>query len=198
MGLEIGYYLYEKKPLDEENRFVEAEGIDPSWVCGRCDVTYSWGELFKFEPNREIAPIFQKGLEGKKKSYDHGDYVVEFDLIEYDEFRRLIDSAIQDARDKAFDAKQNLFKEIKALKNKKSELRELQKECTEDNAFAFDKWSAEISEIDDAILCKQTYLEEYDDEDYDLSHAKYVENLLREMKERLDEDKYYVVPYYSY
>lgn len=198
MGLEIGYYLYEKKPLDEENRFVEAEDLNSSWVCGRCDVTYSWGELFKFEPNREIVPVFQKGLEGKKKSDAHDDYSVEFNLVEYDDFRRRVDFAIQDAKDKALDAKQNLFKEIKALKNKKSELRELQKECTEDNAFAFDKWSAEISEIDDSIVEKQAYLDEYDDEDYDLSHAKHVENLLKEMKEIINEDKYYVVPYYSY
>ena len=198
MGLEIGYYLYEKKPLDEENKFVEAKGIDASWVCGRCDVNYSWGELFKFEPHREIAPVFQKGLKDKKKSYDQGDFAVEFNLVDYDEFSQIVKSAIQEARDDAFEDKRRLLKEIKDLKNKKAELRGLQKECTEDNAFAFDRWSAEIADIDEAIVEKQAYLDEYDEEDYDMSHAKYVENLLKEMKERLDEDEYYVVPYYSY
>ena len=65
MGLEIGYYLYEKKPLDEEGKYINAP-IETKWACGRCNSTYSWGEMFKFESNKETCPVFQEGLKDEK------------------------------------------------------------------------------------------------------------------------------------
>lgn len=195
MGLEIGYYLYEKKPLDEEGKYINAP-IETKWACGRCNSTYSWGEMFKFESNKETCPVFQEGLKGKKKCSE--DYIVEFNLIDFEDFKsdilRVLDKVYDTGREEMLNLLNLNIKDRNTIK----ELRQLQKECTEDQEFAFNKWSAEIKELQESISDREDYYDTYKEEDYEYSHADYVKDLLETMEKDLKEDKYYVVPYYSY
>ena len=195
MGLEIGYHLYEKEPLIKEGKFVEAP-IEPSFVCGRCDVNYSWGELFKFESTKETCPVFQKDLKDRKDSLE--EYSIEFNYVDFEDFKDIVTRAIKETKDKGNEEMMNLILANKKDKEKIKELRDLQKECTKDQEFAFNKWTEEIKELQEFIDNRTDYYNNFKEEDYDYSHAFYVENLLEEMETYLKEDKYFVVPYYSY
>lgn len=195
MGLDIGYHLYEKKPLDEENKYIESNA-ETKWVCGRCDVTYSWGEMFKFGADKEIVPVFQKGLKGKIQEYSEG-YAAEFNLVDFEDFKDTVKKAIDDAFEEGRETKLTLLRNNLKDKERIKDLRKLQMECTEDQEFAFDKWTEEIDEIQRGIDERQDIYDKYEEDDYSYSHAVYVKELLEEMEKYLKEDKYYVVPYFS-
>lgn len=195
MGLDIGYHLYEKKPVDTENKYIEA-GIETGWVCGRCSATYAWGEMFKFEKEKETCPVFQEGLKDKKESLE--EYSVEFKYVKFKDFKDNIINTLNQIYEKGREEMRNLLKENSRDKERIKELRELQKSCTKHQEFAFNKWSEEINELQDAINNRSEYYDTYKEEDYDYSHADYVKDLLEEMEKHIKEDKYYVVPYFSY
>lgn len=195
MGLDIGYHLYDKKKVDEENKFVEAD-IETKWACGRCNVTYSWGEMFKFGVGKEIVPVFQEGLKGKIQEYSE-DYEVEFNFVKFEDFRDIVKKAIDETFEEGRENKLALLRNNLKDKEKIKDLRKLQMECTEDQEFAFDKWSEEINELQSGIDDRQDIYDKYEEEDYSYCHAIYVKELLEEMTKYLKEDKYYVVPYFS-
>lgn len=195
MGLEIGYYLYEKKSLDEEGKYVKPD-VDTDWVCGRCEVVNSWGKLFEFEQEKEICPVFQEGLKDKKESLE--EYSIEYKLVDFKEFKEYVSEAILATKKECEKIRQNIIKKIKDAKDTIQELHELQMRCTADQEFAFDKWSDEILDLKKCIKEYNDYIDSYYEEDYDYNHACAVEDLLAEMEKHLKEDKYYIIPYYSY
>lgn len=195
MGLEIGFDLYKKEPLDKEGKFIEAD-IETPWVCGRTETTYSWGEEFTFNQTETITPVFQKGLKDKVEKLE--EYSEKYSLITLEEFKEPILKAIKEAINQRDEDKLNLVKDISKYEKEIKELRELQKTCTEDQEFAFNKWEEKIEELKEKISYAHESYDEYDDEDYDYTHALWVKDLLEKMEEYLKEDKYYVVPFYSY
>lgn len=196
MGLDIGYHLYKKQPVDERSEFTEFEGFEPSWVCGRCEVNYSWGELFKHSDSKETTPVFQEGLADKR--FVEGDYVEDFELVKFEDFKRIVQNEIDHTFEQGREEKKSLLESIRRKEEQKKELRNLQKSCTEDEEFAFEKWGDEIRDLDSDIAELKDCLDSYDDEDYDWTHARAVQNLLNEMEKKLEEDEYYVVPFFSY
>lgn len=197
MGLEIGFNLYEKKPLDEEDKYVLAS-VEPecSYVCGRTDTTYSWSTYFTFNQKDTITPVFQEALKDKVEKLD--DFSQKYKLISFEDFKEPIMSAIKEVIEDKDTSKLNIRKTIFKYKNEINELRELQQKCTEDNEFAFDKWEEQIQNLKTDISELEDSYDTYEEEDYDYSHAIAVKELLEEMEKYLKEDRYYVIPFYSY
>lgn len=196
MGLDIGYYLYKKQPVDERNEYIQREGFEPAWVCGRNEICDAWGELFYYSLNKEITPVFQQGLAGKKRVY--GEFSEEFKLVKFEDFKSIVQNAIDEAFESGRKEKKDLAASISRNKEKQKELRDLQKTCTENEAYAFEQWGREIKELDEEIDELQERLNSYDNTDYFWNKAEEVQNLLNEMEQKLKEDEYYVVPYFSY
>jgi hypothetical protein len=197
MGLDIGFHIYEKGPFDKDGKLVEAEVVDDdNWACGWGDATEAWGWLFKVGMDKIVTPVFQKELAGKKTNEDG--YEEEYALVSVDEFAAPIEQTISDIEDGVFEQKKDAYKQIKRNDAKIASLRELQKGCTEESKYAFDRWSEEICDIEASTAELQDFIDDPASEDDGYAKAKYVEKLLERLKDYVAEDKYYVIPYYSY
>lgn len=200
MGLDIGFSLYDKKKFDTE-KILERSDVDDSlnrnWVCGRCDSTNSWGECFTFGKDKTIVPVFQKELDGtiKKVSDDH---TIEYKLVPFSEFAEKIQDAVSREIDSAIETRKSISAAIKRKREKITALRELQKSCTKDQQYAFDRWTDEINELESEIIEDQEEEDTYLDDDYGYNHAKQVLDMLNALSGYLQEDKYYVIPYFSF
>ena len=73
----------------------------------------------------------------------------------------------------------------------------MQKSCTESQEYAFNRWEDQIGEKKDMVNELEEALRTFDEDDYDMSHARYVEDLLKFMEEKMDEG-FVTIPYYSY
>lgn len=199
MGQDIGFNLYEKKPFDENGLLVLAKKdgveIDAGWVSGRTESTCSWGNLFEFGDSEEIVPVFQKELDGKSRGDDYHEV---FKFCKFDYFKDEVMGAIDKDLAEATEQKRAISKRILAAKSEIEELRELQKSCTEEQSYAFDRWNGEISDKKEAIASSEEYLASYDAEDYEYLHAIAVKELLTEMEKYVEEGEYYVIPFFSY
>lgn len=198
MGLDIGFHLYEKEAYDKEKKLVEVkdDNWEERWMCGRCDVTNAWGDSFQFYHALTITPVFQKELDGHEEKLE--EFVEEYKLVSFNEFKHNILLAVEDTYRDNQQAKLDILRDIDRMKEKVKDLRELQKTCTADEEFAFDKWGKEIEDKEESIAEQTDYYNHYDEEDYDYSHAKRMEELLDTLEEYLKEDKYYIIPYFSF
>ena len=200
MGLDIGYNLYHKKPMDEENKLLMVNEDDiglQNNVRGRTDTTYSWGEYFDFSnPGKDIVPVFQKGLDGKSRS--EGSYLAEYRYMDFGKFKDRVMSAVEDAFAEARRDKVEYIKSINDKKKEIEELRGLQKTCSKGQEYAFDRWEERIQELKECINDIQEEYDTFDDDDYGDTHAVYVKHLLENMERDLKKDEYYVIPYFSF
>lgn len=195
MGLDIGFTLYEKKPWDEEGRLVRADvGGDgyENWRCGWGRPNESWGHMFEFG-EQYVVPVFQKGLTDRKPEQGDGDPA--YKLVDFDEFADYVHEACTDEYHEASEYRQHLRSEREACKEAIDELRELQRGCTSDNEYAFDRWNDEISDNKERIKSIDGMLAE--DDFGEERQAKSVNALLEAMEEHVKQDKYYVVPYFD-
>lgn len=195
MGLDIGFNLYKKEPLDERGEFVEADvqGID-NWACGWSAPTEAWGSLFYFDEHSSIVPVFQKGITVRGRQVLE-EYSEEYKLVDFEDFASPIEDAVANVAEEAKEERIRKAKEIERLKRDNKSLRELQKGCTEDQQYAFDRWDEEIRSNKERLELLEESLA--DDDDYELSYARRVTELLKEMKGFVDRDEYYVIPFYS-
>lgn len=210
MGLDIGFDIY-KKEKDKNGKLTLVEKEfpenrkDDTWCCGRCEVNYSWGyghsygELGNAEsPN--TRPTFDKELDGYRfEPKKEGNIVFSPTVLKYvpfEEFKGAVADAIGETEKEAFESKRSLLGQINEKTKTISELRNLQKECDEENEFAFNKWTEEIKELKGEIAELNEMLNNYDAEDYDVSHAKCVKNMLNYLEE-CQEDGYVCIPYFS-
>ena len=196
MGLDIGFNLYKKKPFDEERKLVEADLDIYTNVCGRTDTTYSWGEHFKFNKESTETPVFQKELDGKEEKL--AEFSVKYKFLPLETFKETVMYAVNETFEICQGEKLDLLKRINSYKEEIKELRDLQKDCTEDQNYAFGRWEKMIQANKQMIEELQEYYDSYNDEDYQYTHAIAVKDLLEDMEKYLKEDKYYVIPYYSY
>lgn len=207
MGLDIGFDIY-KKEKDKTGKITLIEKEfpenreDDAWCCGRCDVNYSWGYGHSYgEFGNADSPItkptFDKELDGYKFEPEKEMYsTVVLKYIPFKEFKDNVTDAIEETEKQAFESKHNLFKQVTEKTKTISELRNLQKECDEDNEFAFNKWTEEIKDLKDEILELNEMIDNYDSEDYDASHAKRVKNMLKYLEE-CQKDGYVCIPFFS-
>ena len=196
MGLDIGFSLYKKKPFDGEGKLVEADLDIYTNVCGRTDTTCSWGEYFKFNNESTETPVFQKGLDGKEEKLE--EFSVKYKYLPLETFKETVMHTVNETFETCQNEKLELLKRIDSYKQEIKELRDLQKECTEDQEYAFDRWEQQITANKQMIEELQEHYDSYNDEDYQYTHAVAVKELLEDMEKYLKEDEYYVIPYYSY
>jgi DNA-binding transcriptional MerR regulator len=195
MGLDIGFTLYEKKPLEKEGKFVCAtinESTD-NWMCGWGGPNESWGKLFEFNDTEYVTPVFQEEITKHPQVLE--EFKESYKLVDFDLFADYVHEACTDEYHEANEQRNEIYRRMAEANATIKELRELQKGCTEENAFAFDRWAFEISELKDKIKDLDERLKE-DDFGYEYQ-AKAVNAMLEKMKKYLDEDKYYIVPYFS-
>lgn len=195
MGLEIGFNLYKKSPFDERREFVESD-IDTQCVCGRTKSTGSWGELFNFTAKDSVIPVFQKELDGYVRASE--DYTKTYMYTDFNNFKFAVMDAVNDDLEDCRQIKQSMYKRVKELQTNITELRELQKSCTEDNSYAFDRWEGQIQDYAEAIRSLQRDLSDFEDDDYQYGHAVAVQKMLEEMEKYVKENEYYVIPFFSY
>lgn len=195
MGLDIGFNLYEKKPFDEKGEFVLPDLTTP-WVCGRTNSTNSWGELFKFGRDDSEVPVFQKELDGKSRTFDS--FTEKYVFTDFENFKSTVMSSVDDDLAECHATKQAMHRRINELREKISELRELQKTCTEENGYAFDRWEEHIRGYTENIHNLQEDLTDFEDNDYEYCHAIAVRELLADMERYIKENKYYVIPIFSF
>lgn len=192
MGQEIGFNIYKKDELEKNKRLVEVEGVDLPFVCGRTDSTNSWGELFSFTKEKTITPVFQKELDGFEDDYST------YKLVDFEDFKKCVLDVVKKDLDDSFKDKCAIYKHINEMKEEIGELRELQRDCTEDQSYAFNRWEEAISTLKDSIRESEEYVKDFDTEDYTGSHAKYTKDLLMSMEKYLEKDEYLVIPFYSF
>lgn len=198
MSLDIGFKLYEKKPFDEKGELVAvdfkpASEKETDWVCGRTDATNSWGSLFSFKEGEGTVPVFQKPLDGKEDECGN-----KCKFADFADFKDTVSAAIKSDRDEVRELHRSYFKEIAARKDEIAELRELQKGCSAENEYAFDRWTDKIKELKSEIRSYEEEIKSLYDDDYTWLHAESVENLLNTMESLIEKDEYYVVPYFSF
>lgn len=198
MGLDIGFNIYKKDVFDKEGKLEQVPFPDSSdnWVCGRCNVCNSWGTYFKENVHTSRIPVFQKELDGKKEQHDN--YIVEYVYMDFMQFANTVKDAVTDAMNSAIDGEKRLAKRIENNEARIKELRELQKSCTAEQSYAFDRWDKEISTLQDDNVSLKEFLSTYLEDDYDYNHAQAVMELLNSMTGYLSKNEYYVIPYFSY
>lgn len=207
MGLDIGFDIY-KKEKDKTGKITLIEKEfpknreDDAWCCGRCDVNYSWGYGHSYgEFGNADSPItkptFDKELDGYRIEPEKETYSpVILKYVPFKEFKDNVTDAIEETEKQAFESKHGLLGQISEKTKTISELRNLQKECDEDSEFAFNKWGEEIKDLKDEIVELNEMIDNYDSEDYDMSHAKRVKNMLKYLEE-CQESGYVCIPFFS-
>lgn len=207
MGLEIGFNIYKKEKDDKGKLFLKKADFpegkeDDAWSCGRCEVNYSWGYGYKEEEGKITQVTFDKELDNyampqTKEEKECGYTPVILHYIPYAEYKQNIEEAISDVDKETLETKRSFFSQI--LENNKTiaELRELQKKCTADNEFAFDKWTEEIRGLKQDNSDLQLNIDHYEEEDYDASHAKRLGKILQCLEE-CQKEGYVCIPWYSY
>lgn len=207
MGLEIGFNIYKKEKDDKGKPFLKKvefpkEKEDDSWSCGRCEVNYSWGYGFREETGKIIQVTFDKELDNyampqTKEEEECGYTPVILHYIPFEEYKKYVENSIDETIKEGFEAKHSLFSRICDNHKSIAELRELQRKCNSDNEFAFDKWTEEIKELKNENTNLQNEMDHYDEEDYDVSHANRLKNLLQYLEE-CQKEGYTCLPWYSY
>lgn len=206
MGLEIGFDIYKKEKDDKGKPFLKKvefpkEKEDDSWSCGRCEVNYSWGYGFRAENGKITQVTFDKELDNyampqTKKEEEYGFSPVVLHYIPYEEYKENVERSIDETIKEGFDAKRSLLSQIYDNNKEIAELRELQRKCSSDNEFAFDKWTEEIKDLKRENISLQNEIDHYDEEDYDVSHANRLRGLLQYLEE-CQKEGYTCIPWYS-
>lgn len=195
MGLDIGFTLYEKKPLDEKNALVRASiDIDDNWLCGRGKANESFGKDYFEFGEQYVVPVFQEALNGKTVGEDG--VSEKYKYVPFEDFRHDTELTLNEIDEEAAEIYKDHLKTIRRNEARIKELRDEQRKCTEEESYAFERWGEEI----DDLKQRNEYLQEYvdhPDDDGDVRQAQNVRDLLNAMEKYLKEDKYYVVPYFS-
>ena len=210
MGLYIGFSIYKKKKGEDgkitlTKQEFPKEHKDDVWCCGRCEVNYSWGYGYSCTCLEEggfliTKPTFDEELDGyvlepgEKGTAAYSPITLKY--VPFEKFKNNVSNAIEEVEEEVLKSKRGLCRQIKDKTKTIAELRSLQKDCTKENAFAFNKWTKEINQLKEAISELNDMLDNYDTDDYDATHAKQVKSML-EYLEKYQEDGYVCIPYYS-
>lgn len=193
MGLDIGFTLYEKKPFDEEGKFIAVD-VDDNWRCGWGRANEAFGEGY-FEFGDEcVVPVFQKGLADKKFTLE--EFSEKYRYVPFEDFRRGIEAVLDEIDEEAANTVREYIRRIHENERRIEELRNEQRKCTEEQSYAFERWGFEIDDLRDSNESMQDYVDRPHEDD-EVRQAKGVRELLDMMEEYLKEDRYYVVPYFS-
>ena len=206
MGLDIGFNIYEKKKDEKGGITLEEEKIPEdkeyeTWSCGRCAVNYSWGYGSSYTSDLITRPTFDEELDGYKipqteEDKKYGYTPVNLKYIPFKEFKAAVSDAINEAYNDGLSEKRAMFQKIAENVKEIKELREWQKGCTEKNKYAFDRWEDRIQELKSENAELNSNIDTYDEDDYDVSHAKHLDKILKYLEECQDKG-YVCIPWYS-
>lgn len=117
----------------------------------------------------------------------------------FEDYKKWVMDAVQEEYDNHSEMLKNTYKRISENNNKIKHYEELQLKCTKENEFAFDKWQEKIEALQDDNTENWSIIndDDPDNEDYDYSHAKGVERLIKNMEE-WQKKGYITIPYYSF
>lgn len=199
MSIEIGYNYWENGKI---------VSCDDAWMNGRNDLGEMWGRYFtsKYDPDtgRTVyyTPVFNQELDGMILYDTEGDSVVEMGYyVELNQFLDDMQTAINDAEDEESELKLQLVRAIKLDHQRIADLRDEQRKCSDEDAYAFRKWGEEVDELYESITDRQRALDDVSVlvEEY---HSQYwVINSMRALLERMQKDikaGKTVVPFCSY
>lgn len=196
MGLVIGFDLYEKEPLDKRGEWVvikEDDEADLRYCYGRTSATQSWGVLF----NNDTVPVFQEKLDGRQLIKD-GKVLEQYVLQNFTDFKKVVLDACEDDIANGNEERQMLLAQSRDNEKEIKELRQLQMQCTREQSYAFDRWAERIQDLKEANRQLQNEYRDFKEEDYNTNRALRVKEMVERMEKLLKEDKYYIVPFYSY
>ncbi len=194
MGTEIGFNLYDKQTYDTTGEFKRIN-IELPYLCGRNELTSTWGNYFR-DDNKVTVPVFQKELDGKTNAEDY--YEESYTYTNFEDFANEITKTAEQLTHESTEYRNELRERVHTLDNRIKELRRCQMECASNNSFAFERWADEIqqmySEIDDI---KDT-LRTFDRDDDNLVAVRNMQEIITTMRRYLSDNRYYVIPYFSY
>lgn len=197
MGLDIGYKVWDNKDGKLVTHQLTKEEDDNSWVCGRCDVTYSWeyGCSFDWENKKDFEAVFNKEFDNYPLPTLDPDYSVTLKYIDFNDFKEHVMNAVEEAYTQHDECLLSAKKRINKLKDHIKEYQELQLKSTTD--FVFDKFQERIDDYRDQIETEEQYIESEAEDDYNYNHAKAVENMLKNIEQYL-KDGFVVSTFFSY
>lgn len=213
--LEIGFDVYNK--TQEKNGQYKLNKVELStdeerntFSDGRCPVNEAWGRYFHFKPysgetdkdDLDVKPVFDKDFDGqviteKGPLPDWPDYQFKYKYRSFNDWKAPIEEKIKESEEDVKYTKEQLTTRMAQDAKEILELRELQKGCTKEQEFAFDKWEKRINVLKDDQAELQAQLETVYEDDYDYCKAKIVTELLAK-REEYRKAGYVVVPYYSF
>lgn len=193
MGLDIGFNLYRK----EKGKFVPIELNDKNWVCGRCDATYAWDYGFDLTHNDyDVVPVFNAAYDNEQLNE-----TTKMKYIPFKNFFEVVNDRLKAVYEERSQCYSNMQERVNRLYDEIKELRKLQKSCTADNAYAFDRWEERIREIKADIDASEDELATFHQDDYDYCRFVAVRDMLIKMREYVsgeEDNEYIVVPFFSY
>lgn len=195
MSVEFGFNLISR---DEYNKTgtVKPLDVDLPYACGRSGAESAWGRYF-YDGNDEVTPVFNRELDGKTRTYDN-DYIEKYKYTDFEDFSRDMQEAIDEMRRAAYQELMELRYQVADLTKTNQELRQLQKQCTADQSYAFDRWNDEIAQNNETIRDIQREIDDFNDENYSQVRANVAQEVLNSMNKYVNDTRYYVIPYYSY
>lgn len=195
MSCEIGYSLYDKEAFAIRKELVYVENLETVFYCGRNELTDRWGYMFGTTNNahKDIRPTFNKELDGYESEY----FVLKY--IDFKDFRRELQAMRDEFEEKSRRIQKMTYNTISQYRNRIRELRELQRKCTDEEEYAFNKWEERINELYDEIARLERELDDSECNEYP-SYIKFLDTIIKEMEQMVNDEQchFYVIPYYAY
>lgn len=206
MGLDIGYNVY-KRIGENKYKKVELDNkLFDSWMCGRTDLNYHWGDLFDrsgdmgditFNENLENLTVHgDKGtakdvISFEKPNVDNYEYPLTY--VDFDEFVNHMETCIKDAEDEWRTARKTTEKRLADSKEELNHLLKLQMMADTVTAYnnakqMVEDMKADIKEDEDTLNL---------DEDWDYWNIENMKKMLFSMKQ-IHSLGFVVIPFFSY
>lgn len=197
MGLDIGYDVWDNKDGKLIKHNLSKEEEDNTWVCGRCEVTYAWeyGCSFGWDTRKDTRAVFNKEFDNYPLPTRDPDYSVTLKYIDFNDFKEHIMNVVEEEYKEHAESLLLAKKRISKLKEEIKEYQELQLRATTD--LVFDKFQEKIDNCKEQIEYDEQYLDTEADDDYNYSHAKAVENMIKHIEQYL-KDGFVVSTFFSY
>lgn len=197
MGLEIGYNVWKKKKNKLVKHKLTEEQDFRTWVCGRCDVTYAWeyGCSWDYQNKKSVEAVFNKEFDGYALDTLDPEYSRTLKYVDFEDFKNHIMQVVNEEYDIWKKGKESAFKRISELEKQIKEYQELQLRTTTD--VVFDKFQEKIDDCREYIAEDQRYIDIECEDDYDYTHAKAVEEMLKDIEKYLKKG-FVITTFFSY
>ncbi len=199
MSIDIGYNYWENGKI---------VWCDDAWMNGRNDLGRAWGRYFNSgrDPKTNMCvekiPVFNKEMDGVVLyGKDGDDFTSVGYFVDLKRFLGDMFMAVRDAEDEDNEIKLDLVRANELDRQRIAGLRDEQRKCTDEDAYAFRKWGEEVDELYESIADRQRAIddpnvrvEEYDSPYWEVANMR---TMLEQMQKDVEAGKI-VIPFYSY